>query len=605
MQTTSDSKTKNVNWNLTSLLNDDKDPKANEKLDEVKKESYKFINKWKDRDDYLTDPAVLKTALDEYEHWCANYGVDGDVGYYYWLRTQQDSINADLKAAFGKVQDQAEKISNDINFFTHRIAKIPATEQSKFLNYKDLNEYKHFLEQLFANAKYLLTEDQEKIMLLKARPAHNNWIKMLVTLHSKEEAKVITEEGQKEVKTLAEIYDLTMSQNKKVRDMAANKFNSILEKHIDVAENEMNSILQNKKVDDELRGLKRPDEARHVTDDIDSEVVDVMLDCVVKRYNISNRYYELRAKLEGAKKLKYHERNIKFENIDKKYPYEEAVNIIKNTFKNLDPEFLAIYEDFINEGRFDVYPYKGKRDGAFCVDNLKSQPIYVMLNHTNSLKAVLTIAHEMGHAINDVFKNREQNALNNETTLAVAEVASTFMEDYVIQELAKSSSDELRFMLLVNTVNRYVTGIQRQVACYRFEQELHCRFNEEGYLSKERIGEIFVKHMSTYMGPAIDQKQGGDIWWTYWTHVRMFFYVYSYASGLLISKALQNKVKEDPANIELVKQFYKAGTSKSPKDIFADIGIDITSADFWNRGLDEIEQLLNETWKLAKKLGKI
>ena len=111
--------------------------------------------------------------------------------------------------------------------------------------------------------------------------------------------------------------------------------------------------------------------------------------------------------------------------------------------------------------------------------------------------------------------------------------------------------------------------------------------------------------MAAYMGPAVKQSEGSENWWVYWSHIRNFFYVYSYASGLLISKSLQSSVKKDPNFISKVKEFLSAGSSESPKNIFAKLGIDITDHNFWEQGLKEIESLLNETETLAKKLGKI
>jgi oligoendopeptidase F len=103
----------------------------------------------------------------------------------------------------------------------------------------------------------------------------------------------------------------------------------------------------------------------------------------------------------------------------------------------------------------------------------------------------------------------------------------------------------------------------------------------------------------------VEQSEGSENWWVYWSHIRYFFYVYSYASGLLISKSLQNFVKQDPAFIIKVKEFLSAGLSDSPKNIFAKLGIDITDKGFWNKGLEEIEKLLNETEALARRMGKM
>jgi oligoendopeptidase F len=154
-------------------------------------------------------------------------------------------------------------------------------------------------------------------------------------------------------------------------------------------------------------------------------------------------------------------------------------------------------------------------------------------------------------------------------------------------------------------LNDEVSTIFRQVACYRFEQELHQEFRQKGYLSKEEIGRLFQKHMAAYMGDFVEQSMGSQNWWVYWSHIRSFFYVYSYASGLLISKSLQTSVKENPKFIEKVKEFLSAGLSDSPRNIFKKLGVDIADPRFWNKGLDEVESILLETTKLAEKLGKL
>ena len=175
----------------------------------------------------------------------------------------------------------------------------------------------------------------------------------------------------------------------------------------------------------------------------------------------------------------------------------------------------------------------------------------------------------------------------------------------MLDEILHAADDELRLAIMMQKLNDDVSSIFRQVACYRFEQELHNDFRAKGYLSKEEIGKLFQKHMAAYMGDAVEQSEGSENWWVYWNHIRYFFYVYSYASGLLISKSLQNSVKRDPAFVVQVKEFLSAGLSDSPKNIFDRLGIDISDERFWDKGLDEVEHLLDETERLAKRMGKI
>lgn len=595
---------KQIKWNLKQLFNGDDDPMIEEKRKTVEKQSYSFINKWRDRKDYLKDPVVLRQALDEYEAFRKYYGSDGDEGYYFWLRTAQNQSDPKLKAKFNKIETFSKKIENDLQFFHLRIAKIPEKYQKSFLEYAGLKKYRHFLERIFAESKYLLSEPEEKILNLKAPTSYSNWVKMTSSFLSKEERKVYVEESRKSLKNFSEIVSLMNSRQKKVRDSAARAFNNILKEHVDVAETEINSVLANKKVDDELRKVSRPDLTRHISDDIETEVVDSLIKTVSDRFDISAKYYALKARLLKVKRLKYHERNVEYGNIYRKYTYNESLRLVRTVFANLDSVFADILTGFIKNGQFDVYPGKGKVSGAFCAHNLISQPTYILLNHTNRLNDVLTLAHELGHGINNELIRGKQNALHFGTPISTAEVASTFMEDFVLQEILKKGDDELRLAVMIMRLNDEISTIFRQVACYRFEQELHREFRQRGYLSEEDIGELFRNHMAAYMGDSVEQSAGSENWWVYWSHIRSFFYVYSYASGLLISKSLQNSVKENPRFIEQVKEFLSAGLSDSPRNIFYKLGIDITEKRFWDKGLNEVENLLRETTELAGKLGK-
>ena len=596
---------KHITWNLAHLFDSDEDPRIAKKRKIVEQKSYAFIKTWKSRTDYLGDPAFLKKALDEYEEWRKSYGSEGDEGYYFWLRTSQDQNNPALKAKFNLIEQFSKKIQNDIQFFHLRIAKIDEKLQKKFILYPGLKEYRHFIERLFAESKYLLSEPEEKIMNLKSPSSYANWVKMTSGFLAKEERSIISEKGERGMKPFSEIASLMNSKKKVVRDTAAKAFNDIVKKHVDVAEAEINSILANKKVDDELRGLSRPDLARHISDDIDSEIVDTLLKTVSDRFDIPSRFYTLKARLLRVRKLRYHERNVEYGTISRKYSYQDSLKLIMKVFKNLDQTFADILDRFIQNGQFDVYPRKGKSGGAFCAHNLISQPTYILLNHTDRLNDVLTLAHELGHGINNELIRKTQNSLNFGTPISTAEVASTFMEDFVLQEIVRKADDDLRLSIMMMRLNDEVSTIFRQVACYRFEQELHDQFGQKGYLSKEEIGKLFQKHMASYMGDSVEQSPGSENWWVYWGHIRSFFYVYSYASGLLISKSLQNSVKKEPRFIEKVKEFLSAGLSDSPKNIFLRLGINITDKGFWNKGIEEVETLLSETIHLAVKLGKI
>lgn len=592
-------------WNLTPLFKSDNDPRIAKNLQEVEEAVEKFVKKWQKRTDYLTDPKVLKTVLDEYEKLIFHFGSSGDAGYYFELRSSQDSASPVLKAKTNKTSDESNKNLNNFQFFELNLAKIDPKLQIKFLNDKNLQPYNHFLKKIFDQSAYMLTDAEEKILNLTSQPAKEYWVRMTQSFLSTEERDVLNEKGKKETKSFSEIMSLLSDKNKKVRDSANAAFNDILTKHLPVATEEMNAIMADKKISDDLRKMPRPDLSRLLSDDIDPKTVDTLLIAVSARNDIANRFYKLKAKMMGVSKLQYHERNVEYGKITKEYPFSDARKLVNKVFENLDPQFAQIFNQFLDNGQVDIYPRKGKRSNAACWHNLPSQPSYILLNHDNKLNDVMTIAHEFGHGINNELMRAKQNSLSFSTPVSTAEVASVFMEDFVLEEILKGADDEERLAILMMRLNDEISTVFRQVACYQFEQEMHNSFREKGYLSKEEIGQIFQKHMKTYMGPGVEQSPGAQNWWVYWTHIREFFYVYSYVGGGLISKSLRSQVRKDPKFIEGVKEFLAAGTSKSPKDIFMELGIDITQRRFWDQGLAEIEETLKETEKLAKKLGKI
>ncbi len=597
-------------WDLTPLFTSDDDPAMLARRKQVTLKTKTFVQNWKARSDYLEKPKVLEQALKEYESLEMNSGSEGDgagtdEAFYFWLLLQQDQNNTGIKARYKQAQDFAQEIQNEVRFFRLKIAGIPKDLQTAFLEFPGLKSYRHFLERSFRESQYLLSEPEEKILSLTYPEAHESWIRMVSGFLAKEEKEILMPDGKKAMKNFSELLTLMNNRDKNVRDSAAQVFHEIMLKHSESAEAELNAVYSHKKVEDELRKTSRPDFLRHLSDDLDSNVVDLLIESVSRRFDIAQKYYQLKARLLHVPKLEYHERNVEYGSLEILYPYEHSVALIEKVFSQLDTKFGTIFQKFVEQGRIDVYPRKGKRSGAFCTDSLKSQPTYVLLNHTNKLNDVTILAHEMGHAINGELMKEKLNGLNVTMPLSTAEVASTFMEDFVLQELLREADDELKLSILMMKLNDDISTIFRQSACYRFEQELHTTFRKKGYVSKEEIGSIFQKHMASYMGPSVEQSSGSENWWVYWGHIRNFFYVYSYASGLLISKALQASVKKDPVFIEKVKDFLASGISDSPQNIFLKLGIDITQKSFWEKGLGEIEHLLEETEALAKKLGKL
>lgn len=580
------------NWNLKLLYSSIDDKQIENDIQKSKEQVKLFVDKWKENKEYLNNPKTLSIALKEYESLMEDPGICTKPSYYIFLLRSLNQQDPELKARENLLHRICLELENSIQFFTINISKIEKEKQEMFLKSPHLVKYKHFLKTSFDSARYVLSDKEEKIFNLQSKTSYSNWVDMTSQLLSKQTLKVIDQEGDTLEVLYSEVSKYLDSRNKKVRDSVAKEFYDINKKYSEIAEFEINSILENKKTSDNYRGIKNPDTIRLLGDDMEKEVVDTLRETVTKNFDISQRFYKLKAKILNQKNLSYYERNVKLGEIEKEYPFEESISLVKETFDKIDMEFKEILDKFINIGTYDVYPAKSKQGGAFCVSVGSKYPTYILLNHNNQLQDILTIAHESGHGIHTQYSNT-QNPLNQGYSTACAEVASTFFEDFVLESLSKGLGKNEKDLLLFKSLEDDISTIFRQIACYNFELELHKQYNERGYLASYDVSKIFVSEMTKYLGPFVLKDKHMELGWIYWSHIRSFFYTYSYASGQLISKYLQNIVRENQENIGLVKDFFKAGDSKSPKDIFFDMRVDISKKDFWEKGIQSIEEKLS------------
>lgn len=581
-----------TSWDLTKLYKSPNDPNIQKDIDNCVEKNKLFVEKWKQNSRYLEDPKTLQQALKEYEELEEIYGLCNKPIYYYILLNSLDQTDTEVKAKLNKISDISVKLSNDIQFFFLNISKIPKEKQKEFLDSPLLINYKHLLEREFLQAKYLLSEKEENVFTLVGKTSHSNWVDMLSEILDKQQLEVKEEDGHLVEITYNSISKYLNSKNKKVRDYAAKKFNDINKRYSEIAEFELNSILEFKKIEDEYRGIDKPEFARHISDDMDSEVVNTLVKIVTKNFALTQKYYKYRAKQLGVKQIAYYERNVPLGEVQKELNFEDSIQLVEDTFDDLDRDFGNIVREYKKDGTFDVYPKKGKSGGGFCITMSKSLPTYILLNYLNRVDDVLTIAHECGHGIHAEM-SKIQSPLNSGHPTSLAETASTFFEDFVLERMLKDADSDTKFYILNQKIHDDTSSIFRQVALYNFEKELHSEFRKKGYLNKDEISKMFCKHMTAYLGDSVKQDDSMKYGWVYWSHIRDFFYVYTYANGLLISKGLQSMVKENSENIEYVKRFLSSGSTKSPREIFNEMGIDISKKDIWEKGISEVKCMID------------
>ncbi len=583
-------------WDLQKLFYKSlKDPRIEKDMERGDRAVEAFVSLYKKNKKWLSDAKTLAKALSDYEKLeveCSS----SPILYASYLK-ELDASNKQAEALVNKLDECYTQRGNLIMFFTLELGKVSKTVQKRFLKAPELASYKYLLKTLFENAKHDLSESEEKILSLMGDVSHGRWVQTVENIvHTSEVSfggkNIPIPEALEILSTLpkAKRKVLHMATMKKLRDIAP------------IAEGELNAIITRKKITDELRGFKEPFDATILGYENDRDSVLAMVSAVTKSFDIARRFYKTKVSLMGEDKLTYADRSAPVGTLKKKIPFTEAVNIVRTAFENLHPRYADIFDKLLANSQIDVYPKKGKTGGAFCSGGVGS-PTMILLNQVDDARSLLTFAHEMGHAIH-TERSKTQRPLYQNYSTSVAETASTFFAQIVFDALSEKLTEKERLIAMHDKLQDDVATIFRQVACFNFERELHEKIRASGLLPKEQIAKIMNTHMSKYLGNSVELTEDDGYFFVTWSHIRRFFYVYSYAYGQIISRALYARVKKDSSYIEKVDKFLSSGSSASPEDIFSACGLDVRSEDFFKEGLSDLRKdvrAFERATKLATK----
>ncbi len=578
-------------WNLGLLYKNDRDPQIEKDIKAIEAACSAFEKKYKGKD-FKSTSKKLEQALAEREK--LSEVMNGNKCWWYFaLRTDLDSNDSKAGALATKMDQRINIATNKIKFFFLEVAQIAKQDQQKFIQSPLLQPYQYTLERIFNRAKYNLSEKEEQIVSLLSQTSYDMWVDGQQRVLSQE-----TIEHNNETIPLAKATSILADQPKQSRHTLSNKINEALKRNASFAEAEINAVYNFKKVMDERRGYKKAYSETILGYENDEKTIQELVAVVTKYFPLSQRFYTLHAKLIGEKKITMADRGVKIGEIKKRFDFPNAVDLVKNAFSKVDKKYAAYLDTFIENGQMDVYPRKGKKSGAYCWGTALL-PTFVLLNHTDDVRSVETLAHEMGHGIHTELSKFQPPRYRHYST-ATAEVASTFFEQVAIEDLEAGLSDSEKIVLLHNKTMGDISTIFRQIACFNFEKELHERIRSEGQVNKGDMATLLQKHLQSYTGKSMEVTQDDGYFYVTWSHIRRYFYVYSYAYGQIISRALFEKWKADSSYAPKIEQFLRAGRSMSPKDIFKSIGIN-TNAAFFEAGLKGIEADIDRLEKLAKK----
>lgn len=593
-------------WNLSELYSGPHDPAIEQDMLEAERQVAKFVAKWKSRTDYLESPAVLRVALDEYEALFRGVGTGSRPAYFFTLSRAIDQSNAELKGLQSSLHWRSTVMSESLQFFGLSIGELSQSMQDTMLTAVETAPYHVWLKHRFEKASHDLSEEMQLVVNRLLPLATESWRSLLDGLLSNDTAKIVLGGEEKSVPFNA-LSRYLVSDDSKLAKQANDEHVRIARRHSTVAEHELNAVITAKIRMSELRGYDRPDSESFERNIVTSEIVESMLSTIEQRYAISHGVYDLKAQLFGRETLGYHERVLTYGTLPSGYTFEQGSTLLRGVFDALHPKFAVEFDRALANGHIDHTPRTGKRGGAACWRSAITLPPYLLLSFTGALQDIQTLGHEFGHYLNNLYMQSggKCDSLTYGAPTPLAEVASTFFEEYVLDHIVRGSDDETRLAVLLASLDRNVASVFRQAAATRFEQELYREIDAHGYLSKEQIGELFTHHMAAYMGPRIDLADGADVGWIHWGHFRMGFYNYGYTFAQLVSIALQERVNTDRTYIVEFERLLETGSSSPTSVLLDSMGLNVSDGSVWNASLDKIQRQLNEATELAAALGKI
>src|SRR5215203_1614359 len=363
----------------------------------------------------------------------------------------------------------------------------------------------------------------------------------------------------------------------------------------------LNLIVQWHDENIKIRGFDSPISVRNIYNDISDTVVSTLLDTCKKNSFIFHKYFNLKAKMLKLKKLeRYHlyAPLVKKGIIQKKYTYEQAVNIVLNVFESFEPKFRDYAEIVFNKNHIDAEIRKGKMSGAFCSTISPKLTPYVLLNYDGMYRDISTMAHEFGHAIHSICSSNLPIAVSH-APLPLAETASVFAEMLLNEKLAEEMTEQERSILLAEQIDDMYATIMRQSYFTLFEIDAHSKVIENN-ANIDNISSLYQKSLQDQFGNSVIVSD--DFMWE-WTYIPHFyhtpFYCYAYAFGnLLVLSLFQMYKKEGKSFIPKYLNLLSAGGSKNPESLLTEIGFDISNKRFWQQGFDLLSEKIGDLEKI-------
>ncbi len=538
-----------------------------------------------------TDGAKLAVAVKDYEKLSDLMGKLASFAGLYYAQKQADPARAKF---YGDVSEKLTKISTDLIFFELELNQIDDAVLAEALKHKSLKRYTPWFDDLRKEKPHQLDEKLETLFTEKSQTGRASWTRLFNETMSSLKFEV---KGEKDPLGLEQTLNRLSDADEKKRKAASEALAKTFAANLPLFTLITNTLAKDKEISDRWRHFTDVADSRHLANRVEAPVVDALVASVRAAYpRTSHRYYAMKAKWLGKKKLNSWDRNAPLpEKPERVIKWNEAEKIVLKAYDGFAPEMAGIAREFFDKNWIDAAVTPGKAPGAFSASTVPSVHPYVLMNYQGKPRDVMTLAHELGHGVHQMLA-RDQGPLLAPTPLTLAETASVFGEMLTFKALLAATKDKReRKAMLASKVEDMINTVARQIAFYTFERKVH-EERRNGELTSDRLNAIWMEVQVESLGPAIDFKPGYEVFWTYIPHfIHSPFYVYAYAFGDCLVNSLYGLYAEaHPGFVGKYFDMLKAGGSKHHSELLAPFGLDARDPEFWNKGLKVLEGMIDE-----------
>ncbi|WKZ41002.1 MAG: M3 family oligoendopeptidase [Anaerolineales bacterium] len=503
-----------------------------------------------------------------------------------------DTQDQKAQALMARVMQFLAEIENRTLFFNLWWKELDDENAKRLMDAS--GDYRYYLEAMRNFKPHTLSEAEEKIVNLKNVTGVNALGNLYDSITNRYNFKMKVNGKEKEM-TAAELFSYRYSTDPKVRAESYQSQFKVYAEDGPILGQIYQTILRDWHTENvNLRKFKNSIAPRNLNNDVPEEAVEALLSVARKNVGIFQRYFKMKAKYVGMKKLRRYDIYAPVAASKKTYDWDEAVTMVLDAFNSFSPQVAELAKRVFDESRIDSEIRKGKRGGAFCASVTPEMTPYVLINYQGTGREVATLAHELGHAIHAMLASHH-STFTFHSSLPLAETASTFAEMVLIDKLLAEETDEsVRRDILFKQMDDAYATIMRQSYFAMFEKTAHELVQKNA--SVDDLSNAYLENLKEQFGDSLELSDEFKWEWVGIPHIyQVPFYVYAYAFGQLLVLALYQQFKAEGESFKpKYLKILSAGGSEAPERILSEAGINIRDPQFWQGGFDVLEKLVGE-----------